>query len=359
MKAGAAVIVLSLFLVGCSRSPDATSAATADEWVEAAQNLDPIAVEVVTVQWNRLIGDITASGLIRGAHEVTVVTQTQGVIQDVSFTLGDAVEEGDVLVSFDDTIERLLVDEAREALASAELDVATAERLVAAGNASQLQLTKARSALAGSRARFAQAERALEDRTVEAPISGFVASVDNSIQSGNSVGHGVQVARIIDTEELEVVLSIGEREIPYLQPGADAFIRFSAAGDREISGTVHAIAAGSDPATGSFPVVVRWTNTLGGAARAGMSATVRIPPVGSPWALTVPANAVRTDGDETYLFVAEGGVAVRKAVRIGDQTGNRVVLNAGLVEGEQVIISAVSSLGDQTPVSATALATGR
>ncbi len=353
MKAGAVVIIFSLFLAACSQSPDAASAATAANWVEETQKLDPIAVEAVSVRWDSLVGDITASGLIRGAHEVTVVTQTQGVIEDVSFTLGDAVEQGDVLVSFDDTIERLSVDEAREALASAELDVATAERLVATGNASQLQLTRARSALAGARARLAQAQKTLEDRTMEAPISGFVASVENSIQTGNSVGRGLPVARIIDIAELEVVLSIGEREIPYLQPGADAFIRFSAAGDREVTGTVHAIGAGSDPATGSFAVIVRWTNDLGSAARAGMSATVRIPPVGSPWAITVPANAVQRVGEEYYLFVAEEGVALRREVRVGNLAGNRLVVSSGLAEGEEVIVSAISSLSDQTPVAAT------
>jgi len=358
-KAGFAALVFLAVLAGCSRSPDAVSTATADEWVEAAQKLDPIAVEAVTVQWDRLVGDITASGIIRGAHEVTVVAETQGVIQDVSFNLGDAVEEGTVLVSFDDTIELLSVEEASQALASAELDVATVERLVATGNASQLQLSNARSALAGSRARLAQAEKALEDRTVEAPISGFVASVDSSIQIGNSVGRGVPVARIVDTDDLEVVLSIGEREIPYLQTGAKAFVRFTAAGNRELEGSVYAIAAGSDPATGSFSVIVRWSNNLGSAARAGMSATVRIPPVGSPWAITVPANAVRTVDGESYLFVAKDGAAVRRIVGLGGQTGDRVVVNSGLTEGEQVIVSAISSLNDETPVSTTVLAADR
>lgn len=354
-KTLAAVIVLSLLITSCSRSPDAASAASAQEWVEAARELDPIAVEVVAVQRDRLVGDIAANGLIRGAHEVTVVTETQGIIQEVYFKLGDAVAEGDVLVSFDKTIESFSVDEAREALTSAELDAVSAERLVATGNASQLQLANARSLLAGSRARLALAEKALEDRTVVAPISGFVASTDNSIQRGNAVGRGVPVARIIDTDELEVVLSLAERDIPYLQPDARAFIRFSAAGDREVAGVVHAIAAGSDPATGSFAVVVRWTNSLGSAARAGMLATVRIPPVGSPSAITVPANALRTVGDESYLFVAVEGVAVRRAVSVGEQAGDRVVVNSGVAEGEQVIVSAISSLRDQTPVSATVI----
>jgi multidrug efflux pump subunit AcrA (membrane-fusion protein) len=68
---------------------------------------------------------------------------------------------------------------------------------------------------------------------------------------------------------------------------------------------------------------------------------------------------VRRTGEESYLFVAEEGVAVRRVVTLGDQSGDRIVVNSGLVEGEQVIVSAIASLSDQTPVSATVLAAGR
>lgn len=346
--------VAAVALVGCSDSPDAASEATADDTVARAEAMGPVAVEAEELRWERLVGDIVASGLVRGAHEVTVVSETQGVIQSVGFDLGGRVEQGDLLVDLDDSIQSLAVDEARAAVASAELDLQATERLVNSGNASQIQLSRARTTLAGARARLAQAEKAQNDRTIEAPISGVIASMDDTIQAGNSISPGTPVARVIDTTELEVMLSVGEREIRYVAVGADAYVSFPAAGNREIPGVVDAIAGGSDPTTGSFPVVVRWENTIGESARAGLSASVRIVPTEAPWAITVPANAIRREGDERYLFVVSADeFARRRIVQIGTRTGDRVVVRSGIEAGERVIVSGLGSITDGTRVAAT------
>ncbi|MFW5743134.1 MAG: efflux RND transporter periplasmic adaptor subunit [Spirochaetota bacterium] len=341
-------------LAACSDSPDAATVATADDALARADETGPIAVEAVELRWERLVGDISGSGLIRGAHEVTVVSEAQGVIQDVGFELGGSVEEGQLLVELDDSIQTLAVEEARAAVASAELDLQATERLVSSGNASQMQLAGARTTLAGARARLAQAQKAQDDRTIEAPIAGVIASMDDAIQAGNSISPGTPVARIIDTTELEVMLSIGEREIQYVAEGADAYVSLPAAGSREIPGVVHAIAAGSDPGTGSFPVVVRWENTVGEQARAGLSASVRILPTDAPWAITVPANAIQREADERYLYVVSPDeFARRRVVQTGSRTGDRVVVRSGLEAGERVIVSGLGSITDGTRVAAT------
>ena len=347
-------VAVAVVLAACSDSPDAASVATAEDAVARAEAMGPVAVEAVELRWERLVGDISASGLIRGAHEVTVVSATQGIIENVGFDLGGRVEEGELLVDLDDSIQALAVEEARAAVASAELDLQATERLVNSGNASQIQLSRARTTLAAARARLAQAQKAQDDRTIEAPIAGVIASMDDSIQAGNSISPGTPVARVIDTTELEVMLSVGEREIQYVAEGAAAYVSFPAAGSREIPGLVSAIAAGSDPATGSFPVVVRWENTIGDRARAGLSASVRIVPTDAPWAITVPANAIQREGEERYVYVVSpDGFARRRIVQTGPRTGDRVVVQSGIEAGERVIVSGLGSITDGTRVAAT------
>jgi len=150
------------------------------------------------------------------------------------------------------------------------------------------------------------------------------------------------------------MLSLGEREIQYVASGSPAFVTIAAAGGGETRGYVHAIAAGSDPATGSFPVVVRWTNSLGSRARSGLSASVRIPPTGAPEALTVPANAIRAEGGERFVYVAtDGGFARRREVTTGSRYGDRTVLTDGVQAGEHVIVSGLGGIADGTRVAAT------
>ncbi|HKJ85637.1 MAG TPA: efflux RND transporter periplasmic adaptor subunit [Spirochaetia bacterium] len=346
--------VIALVLAGCAPTPDAASEATAREVMEQDAAMGPVSVEAVEIARDRLIGDVTANGLIRGSREVTVVSETQGIIEEVGFALGESVTEGSVIVTLDDTIQSLAVAEAREAVSTAELDLAAAERLVSSGNAPQVQLTRARATLAGARARLAQAEKARNDRTIESPIEGLVATMDSSIQAGNSITVGAPIARIVDTNELEIMLSLGEREIQYVADGAPAYVSLAAAGEAEMRGYVHSIAAGSDPATGSFPVVVRWRNTIGSRARSGLSASVRIPPVGAPVALTVPANAVREAGTERYVYVASNdGFARRRIVETGARYGDRLVVTRGVEPGDQVIVSGLGNIADGSRVAVT------
>ncbi|TVQ20454.1 MAG: efflux RND transporter periplasmic adaptor subunit [Spirochaetaceae bacterium] len=350
----AAMTLVVIVFAGCDRSLDAATEASAPWVMERVASLPPLPVEVVAAERTRLVPDIGASGMVSATREVTIVAETQGVVQAASFELGEPVEAGQVLVTFDSLIQVLTVEEARQALTSAELTVATTERLVGTGNASQAQLTQARGALAGARARLAQAEKALADRTLIAPFDGLVAARSPSVEPGNFVSAGVMVARIIDTSRMEIRLSVGEREIRYLRVGGAAFVSIPAAGPGEIRAEIAAIAAGSDPQTGSFPVVVRWQQPPNTLVRAGLSARVRIPPVGAPTRLVVPAGAVITRGDERSVFVAAAeGVAERRVVTVGEREGERVAILSGVEPGELVVVSGLRTLAHGDRVAPT------
>lgn len=353
--AGMAVLaVLVIVLASCNRSPDAATEASAPWVMERVAALPPLPVEVVTVEQDRLVADVVASGMVAASREVSLVAETQGVVQTAAFELGEPVRAGQVLVTFDATIQELTVEEARQAVAGAEVNVATTERLVASGSASQAQLTQARGTLAGAQARLAQAAKALADRTLIAPFDGLVAARSPMVEPGNFVSTGIVVARIIDPNRMEVRLTVGEREIRYLRVGGAAFVNVPAAGESEIRGEIAAIAAGSDPQTGSFPVVVRWQQPANTLVRAGLSARVRIPPAGAPARLVVPAGAVIIRGDERSLFVASpDGIAERRIVAVGERQGERVAILSGVEAGDQVIVSGLRTVNHGDPVAPT------
>ncbi len=358
MRTKAAVIavlgILVIVLGACSDSPDAASEASAPWVMERVASLPPRPVEVVAAERATLVTDIAASGMVAAAREVSLVSETQGVIETAPFELGEAVEAGQVLITLDTTIQALNVAEAREAADAAELNVTTTERLVASGSASQSQLSQTRGTLAGARARLAQAGKALADRTIIAPFDGLVASKPASVEPGNFLNAGVVVARIIDPSRMEVRLAVGEREIRYLRVGGAAFVSVPAAGGAEMRGEIAAIAAGSDPQTGSFPVIVRWSQPPDTLVRAGLSARVRIPPAGAPTELVVPAAAVIARGEERSVFVAtEDGLAERRLITVGDRQGERVAIHSGVEPGEMVIVSGLRSLteGDRVEPS--------
>ncbi|TVR61658.1 MAG: efflux RND transporter periplasmic adaptor subunit [Spirochaetaceae bacterium] len=357
---GTSAVVLAAVLLGCGNEVDARTEASAAWVMEQVAELGPRPVEGVPARLGAVAGEIVASGTIRGAREVVVVAETQGVLEAVGFKLGDTVAQGDVLARFDDSIEALSADEAQQVLETARLELASTERLAQSGGASQTQLAAARSSLAGARARYERAVNTREARTVRAPIGGRIASVDAAIAEGNYVNANTRVARIIDTTELEISLSVGEREVQAVTPGQPVFVTIPAAQIAEVAGRVHAVAAGSDQQTGSFSVVVRWRNSDPHATRAGLTATVRIPRPDAEERIVIPAQALQARGAARFVFVAsDDGYAERRSVVVGERQADRVEIVSGLQVGEMVIVSGITGLIDGARVAVTSPAAVR
>ncbi len=355
------IITAPVLLLACgSGDSDGWSGATGD-WAQeraAEQRETRVAVEALEVTRGTVIRSIEASGTVRGETEVTVISEAQGRIEDAPFELGRYVEAGDVLLRVDDTIARLSVEEARGVYENARLDVDATQRRFDSGSASQAELTRARSSANGARARLEAANKTLRDQTVRAPVSGYVAFRAQGIGPGNFLEGGTPVARIVNLDHLRVEVSVGEREIRYVDTGSSVDVIVSACGPDPYRATVHAISAGADERTGSYPVIVRWENSCE-RIRSGMSARVRIAPPEDAAGLIAPGAAIRRDDDGSYVFVVTGdprrGNVEKRSVVPGERLGDRVLILQGIAEGDLVLTSGLSTLSPGQPVEATVL----
>lgn len=332
---------------------DGESGATWEGAAEAGPD-GPLAVEAVEATRAALVSDITASGVIRGVSEARVVSETQGIIRDVRFELGEEVTAGEVLVALDSEIERLQMEQARRQLETARLELRATEQLAERGSTSQAELARVRANAAGAEAAYEQAKKRFEDKTITAPISGRVAARSENVTPGNYLNPGVEVARIVDLRELEMEIAVGEREVGYLAPGTPVSVSIPACPDLEAQqARVASVAAGSDAATGSFPAIIRWENTCGDEVRSGMSASARIEPQGVEEVLVVPTQAIGRDSEGAFVFLAAEGGARRARVETGRRLGSRTEITAGLSAGDIVITTATSRLRDGDAVEVT------
>ncbi|MEX2445406.1 MAG: efflux RND transporter periplasmic adaptor subunit [Alkalispirochaeta sp.] len=346
------VALAVMIVVACGGDSDGRSAATGDWAQDEAQETPAPAVEALEVSRGTLLQMIQASGTIRGGREVSVVAEVEGRIQESFIRLGARAEAGEVLLRVDSTVAELTVAESRGALESARLDLSAAERRFENGSASQAEVTRARSAANGAEARYETALKTLEDHTLRAPIGGFIADQAHDLSPGNYLTRGTSVARIVDLERIELEVAVGERELQYLRRGLPVEVAIPACGDPVTSAEIEAIAAGADPQTGSFAVVIGWNNGCD-QARSGMNATVRIRPSSENPQIVIPSGAIRSDGGEEYVYVAEEGVVQRRVIEAGPRLGDRVYVSAGLTAGEVIVTSALSSLNDGMAVETT------
>ncbi len=348
---GAGAILLAAVGYYVISKPDAVSGATA--WA-APPAAETVSVEALTATEDVLVDSVSASGVVSGINEAVVVSETQGIIRSLDFTLGDSVQKGQALLKVDDSIASLNLQRAKDQLETAEIELRGTERLAESGGASTAQLTRARSSMSAARAQYETALKAWNDTTLRAPISGVVSSREDAATVGNIISAFARVARIVDNSAFRVQVSLGEREIGLVQVGAEAAVYVpSALGEEEISARVTAVGEGADPSTGSFPVVVSFDNKWGSRVKSGMSAAVEIAIAEGKQTVVVPLSSVLRRNDRHAVFVDEGGKARVREVVLGRTSGVRAEVLSGLEPGETLIISALTRLRDGVSVSST------
>ena len=347
MKLNPVFALFLLLLAGCGAKDDAVTAATYNYEKET----EPVTfVDVLEATKSALIPVINGSGIVKGINETLILSETQGIIEEVYFTIGNTFAKGDALLKVDDTIALYNKDQVKLELETAKIESDAARKANKSGSLSLVEFKRAENRYYAQKVRYEQALKAWKDCTIRAPFSGIVAEKDSRITKGTYITPGTPVARIVDSSSFTVSISLGERLIGFVEIGGKADIKVPAAGDRLITGEVTAVAGGSDEQTGSFIAVISWKNNGGNRVKSGMSAQVHIKRDTEDSSIIVPYFSIvkKTDGD--YVFIVEDNKASARKIRIGKSFGERVEVIEGISEGDLVIITRISTLITGDPV---------
>jgi HlyD family secretion protein len=178
-----------------------------------------------------------------------------------------------------------------------------------------------------SNLRVAQADRDqakvwLDFRDVKAPFDGVVT------QRNIHTGHFVQVSssgstnkaaeplfNVVRLDKVRVNVQVPEYDAALVKEGAPAIISFQALKGKQFPGTVTRFTWLLDDQARTLRVEIHLPNP-GELLLPGMYVNVTIK-TEQPDALTLPADAIFTDGEKSYCFAVEYGKAIQTAVKIG------------------------------------------
>ncbi|GIW27682.1 MAG: RND transporter [Meiothermus sp.] len=207
------------------------------------------------------------------------------------------------------------------------------ENLARAQRASSEDLALLRLQVQQAQNQLNQARRAVADTEVKAPFAGVVAEI--FVNPGEFVSAGQRAFRLADTSRLEASFRLPPEEAASLPLGSKLELLY---GGRSYPATVRK--SSKVPGTDRL---VELTAQVEGDLPPGASAQVRYTLSLAQGSL-LPAGALRTEGRSTYVFVVQGGKAVRTPVRVLGDTGTRVAVEG--VSGGPVVFPVPSSLSD-------------
>ena len=155
------------------------------------------------------------------------------------------------------------------------------------------------------------------------------------------VAPGTPVARVVEIDRVKVTGGVAERFAASVSPGDTARISLDVLPNQEFVGVLGYVGSVVDERNRTFPIEIVMDNP-GRVIKPHMVASVEIANRRLRDVIVVPQDAIQRTEDGYQVFVAadrDGSLyAEARSVRLGPMYGNRVVVEEGLSEGDQLIV---------------------
>jgi HlyD family secretion protein len=252
-------------------------------------NRPALTVRTTTLRNDKWGRTLTANGSILPWQEAIISAQVQGLrIAEVKVSIGDHVQQGDVLVTLDN---------------------------------------------------FARIGSDTSDHPAQgrilAPDSGVISAASANV--GSVAQPGVELFRLIRKGRLEWRAELTAEELMLLRKGMTAQVTVGEG--RVIKGTVRAISPSVNSQTRYGYVLVTLPDSTGIIAGAYAHGTFDISG-GRKALLSLPQSAVMQRGSMTYvLVVGADGIVHERTVQVGQRSADRIEIKQGLKANEPVVES--------------------
>jgi len=327
---------------------------------ESAATVVPVIIQ--ETQPRDLHQYVSITGTLEGITDITMSSETSGRVVELYKKLGDWVDAGQAIGRVEGESRRIQADQAQAALLAAEAGLEAAQRswtaseeLYARKTISEAEYSQAKSAFKqaqaacnGAQANLDEANKALEHSRFVAPVSGYITSL--SLEVGQTVSSGAQVCVLVNPRKLLIKTGVGESAIAGLHVGEKVAIShpsLSAPAEGRITGIGIKPLAG----TANYPIEIPLDNP-GEKLMPGMVVEGSIESQAIKDVIYVPRDAILEEMTGTFVFVVRpGDTAEHRAVTLGRQIDDQVIVKEGLNPGDKLVVEGMDNLQEGTSVT--------
>lgn len=344
----ASVLVTLLLASGCSSMPKADAQSQAERQATEGE-ADTIAVETAVAKTGTLEQPVEYTGTTEPAQLISVRSQVEGQLVEVTVDVGDRVRSGQVLARQDTGLLNAVVAAERAEVAALEAEVASSQaevgdakaqveqarleqqqaqadldrftylsqqgatteqqveqnRLavntaVQAVRAAQEQVNTREQAVQAARRRVdaqaatvAEAQERQSYSVLTSPVEGLV--LERVTEPGNLAQPGDEILKVGTFGEVKIAVQVSELELASVRLGQSAQVRLDALPDQPITGRVTRISPAADPVARLIPIEVTIPNSDG---RIGSGLLARVSFSSSTReTVVVPDTAIQPEDD--------------------------------------------------------------
>lgn len=289
---------------------------------------------------------VEAVGTARARASATIQPEVAGEVTEVTFTAGDKVSKGEVLVRLDSRAEQLAVKQADVARKDAQRLIDRYNSVSTPGVIAANERDRAQAAYDAAEIDHDIAEDALSRRVIRAPFSGHVGLTD--IDPGARVTPDTVITRLDDRDVLFVDFPVPEQTFGKITEGDTFEVEPFSDPESTYEAEVLTVDSAIDATTRAYTVRTGIENE-NDQLRPGMSFRIGFDLQGVSYP-SVPEASIVWGGDGAFVWAVRDGKATRAPVTIVSRKEGRVLVKGDLPEGSWIVEEGVQKVRQGTPV---------
>lgn len=331
------LVIVSMAFTACNRG-------SGDKNAERC----PVRVKTVTVGNSGIENSCTYSGTVEEDNATVVSFSAAGTIKTLNISEGDRIAKGQLIGTLDDgslknayEIALAALDQARDAYDRLKL-------LHDSNSLADIKWVEMESKLRQAEGAAEIARIALEDAKLRSPVSGVVSEKMASI--GQTVAPGVPVVKIVSIKNVKVSISLPENEISLYPLGTPAIITSVGSADETYHGELVEKGVSANPLSRTYAAKFQVDNSEG-KLLPGMICDLTVSCGSNPAGIILPVSSVMLSADNSnFVWIDSCSTARRRAVVAGAMLPEGIVIESGLNEGDNVIVSGMDKVSTGTKV---------
>jgi HlyD family secretion protein len=341
-----------------------------------------------TVEQKEVQITVTATGYVQPVDKVDIGTQVSGVIEKIYVDFNSQVKKGQLLAELDKSTLNEKLMQANASITSAESDLTFAQQnydrtkqlfdakaaTKAALEDATNRLSQAKTSLSNAKANLHQAQVNLGYAEIYSPINGVV--LNRAVDEGQTVAASFNTPTLFtianDLKKMQVEADVDEADIGEVKIGQKVQFTVDAYPDLTFEGKVNQIRMQPTVTSNvvTYTVIVEAPNP-DEKLFPGMTANITIitqdekglavpsealnfrPTAEMLQSLGAADNAAEERKNAASIWIKKGDSIERKSVKIGLNDGVNTIVEEGLTESEQVILSVseVKTKNSEAPAS--------
>jgi len=310
----------------------------------------PEAVTTVVAQQETWPHTMAAIGTMAAVQGVTVSADLPGIVSELSFDSGRAVQAGEVLVRLDSRQEQAQLAAAEAQRDLARLNLVRVQGLKEQGIVATAEFDRVAAEHKQAEARVGEIKATIERKSIRAPFAGILGI--RQVNLGQYLNAGDPVVPLQSLDPIYVNFSVPQQEAVPLRVGGTVTVAAEGMPGTNLSGRITAINSVVDVATRNVQVQATLANR-DGKLRPGMFVETQVGLGATTSVVALPASAISYAPYGNAVFVVgevDGpngqkykGVK-QQFVKLGPSRGDQVAVVSGLDAGAEVVSSGVFKL---------------